>query len=420
MSKIIDLRNKRNTLWEQTKAFLEEHRDENGLVEASAVEQYDKMAADVKALGDEIKRLEDQMEMDAKLSAATSVPVHGDPKGGQQKNGKTRPTATAEYNEAFWNMMRGNTSMEVRDALSVGIGENGGYTVPDEFERQLIQGLEENNIFRTLAKTIHTNSGTRTIPIATDSGTASWIEEGAAIQESDMSFAQETLSAYKLGCMIKVSNELLNDSAFNIAAHIAQRFGVRFGNAEEDAFINGTGPSTNPQTTPSMPTGILTSLTPSAGNTTANAQTVHFDNIYKLYYSLKSPYRRKAAFLCNETLLLQLMLLKDGNQNYIWKPGLEVGKPDTILGRPIYTSAYMPAITGNATTDKNKKVLLFGDFSYYWIADRQSRTLKRLNELYAVTDQVGFIGTQRVDGKLILPEAMQVMALGTGTATSGS
>lgn len=412
MSKIIELRNKRNTLWEQTKAFLEQHRDENGLVAADAVEQYDKMAADVKALGDEIKRLEDQMEMDAKLSAPTSAPVHADPKADNRKS--ARPTATDAYNKAFWDMMRGNNSLEVRDALSVGVNENGGFTVPDEFERQLIQGLEENNIFRTLAHTIHTNSGTRTIPIATDSGSASWIEEGAAIQESDMSFAQETLSAYKLGCMIKVSNELLNDSAFNIAAHIAQRFGVRFGNAEEDAFINGTGPSANPQVTPSQPTGILTSLTPSAGNITEDALTVHFDNIYKLYYSLKSPYRRKASFLCNETLLLQLMLLKDKNDNYIWKPGLEVGKPDTILGRPIYTSGYMPALTGTAGTDAGKKVLLFGDFSYYWIADRQSRTLKRLNELYAVTDQVGFIGTQRVDGKLILPEAMQVMAMGSG------
>ncbi len=412
MSKIIELRNKRNTLWEQTKAFLEQHRDENGLVAADAVEQYDRMAADVKALGDEIKRLEDQMEMDAKLSAPTSAPVHTDPKPDTRK--AARPTATDAYNKAFWEMMRGNNSLEVRDALSVGVPSEGGYTVPDEFERQLIQGLEENNIFRTLAHTIHTNSGTRTIPIATDAGSASWIEEGAAIQESDMAFAQETLSAYKLGCMIKVSNELLNDSAFNIAAHIAQRFGVRFGNAEEDAFINGTGPSANPQVTPSQPTGILTSLTASAGNTTEDAVTVHFDNIYKLYYSLKSPYRRKASFLCNETLLLQLMLLKDKNDNYIWKPGLEVGKPDTILGRPIYTSGYMPALTGEAGTDAGKKVLLFGDFNYYWIADRQSRTLKRLNELYAVTDQVGFIGTQRVDGKLILPEAMQVMALGSG------
>ena len=420
MSKILDLRNKRNNLWEQTKAFLEEHRGENGLVAADAVEQYNKMAADVKALGDEIQRLEDQMEMDAKLSAATSVPVHADPKADGKRDSAQRPTATAKYSEAFWNMMRGNNSLEVRDALSVGVDQNGGFTVPDEFERQLIQGLEENNIFRTLAHTIHTNSGTRTIPIATDSGSASWIEEGAAIQESDMSFAQETLSAYKLGCMIKVSNELLNDSAFDIASHIARRFGVRFGNAEEDAFINGTGPSANPQTTPSQPTGILTSLTATAGNTTAYADAVHFDNIYKLYYSLKSPYRRNASFLCNETLLLQLMLLKDGNDNYIWKPGLEIGKPDTILGRPIYTSGYMPAIEGTATKDKGKKVLLFGDFSYYWIADRQNRTLKRLNELYAVNDQVGFIGTQRVDGKLILPEAMQVMALGSGAASSGS
>ena len=393
MSKIIELRNKRNALWEQTKAFLEEHRNESGLVEASAVEQYEKMAADVKALGDEIRRLEDQMEMDAKLSAATSAPVHQDPKAGQRET-VLRPTATAKYSEAFWNMMRGNNTMEVRDALSVG--------------------------FRRIAKTIHTNSGTRTIPIAMDNGSATWIEEGAAIQESDMTFSQETLSAFKLGCMVKVTNELLSDSAFDIASYIAQRFGVRFGNAEEDAFINGTGVSVNPQTTPSMPTGILTTLTPSAGNITANAQTVHFDNIYKLYYSLKSPYRRKASFLCNETLLLQLMLIKDRNDNYIWKPGLEIGKPDTILGHAIHTSAYMPAITGSAADDKNKKVLLFGDFSYYWIADRQNRTLKRLNELYAVTDQVGFIGTQRVDGKLILPEAVQVMALGTGTAGSGT
>ena len=414
MSKIIELRNKRNALWEQTKSFLEEHRDSNGLVEASAVEQYNKMAADVQALGDEIKRLEDQMEMDAKLSAPTSAPVHADPKAGNRK--ANRPTATDEYNKAFWEMMRGNSSMEIRDALSIGggdpAGSSGGFTVPDEFERQLVQALEENNIFRSLAKTIHTNSGTRTIPIATDSGTASWIEEGAAIQESDMSFAQETLSAYKLGCMIKVSNELLNDSAFNLSAYIAQRFGVRFGNAEEDAFINGSGPSLNPQVTPSMPTGILSSVTATDATTTANATTVTFDNLYKLYYSLKSPYRRKAAFLCNETLLLQLMLLKDGNSNYIWKPGLTEAEPDTIFGRPIHTSAYMPALSGNASQDKKKKVLLFGDFSYYWIADRQNRTLKRLNELYAVTDQVAFIGTQRVDGKLILPEAMKVMAMG--------
>ena len=411
MNSILNLREKRNALWEKTKAFLEEHRDENGMVEASAVEQYDKMTADVKALGDEIKRLEDQMEMDAKLSAATSTPIQAKP-GAPKK--PINPTATDEYAKAFWDSMRGDTSPEVRNALAVGTGESGGFTVPDEFELRLIEALEENNIFRTLAHVIRTNSGTRTIPIASDDGAASWVEEGNAIGESDMTFSVQTLSAFKLGCMIRVSNELLHDSAFDIAGHIAKRFGIRFGNAEEDAFINGTGVSGNPQVTPSQPTGILTSMTNPAV-TTAGAGTISFDDVYKLYYALRSPYRKKAVFLCNETVLLQLMLLKDGHGNYVWKPGLEVGKPDTILGHQIVTSTYMPAITGTANADKNKKVLLFGDFQYYWIADRTNRTLRRLNELYAVNDQVGFIGTQRVDGKLILPEAMQCMKLGSST-----
>jgi HK97 family phage major capsid protein len=177
MNKIMNLREKRNTLWEQTKNFLEEHRGENGMVDAAALEQYDKMTADVKALGDEIKRLEDQMAMDAQLAAATSTPVQMTPNA--QKKGMVKGTATEEYSKAFWDMMRGRDSLEVRNALSVGggdpVGSEGGYTVPDEFHRQLIEALEENNIFRSLAHVIRTNSGTRTITIAADNGKASWV-----------------------------------------------------------------------------------------------------------------------------------------------------------------------------------------------------------------------------------------------------
>ena len=409
MNKILELRNKRNTLWEQTKNFLEDHRDENGLVPASALEQYDKMTADVKSLGDEIKRLEDQMAMDAALSAPTSTPVQMAPAAA--KKPAVSPTATEEYSKHFWDAMRGKFTNDTATGLSVGTDEKGGYTVPDEFERRLVQALEENNIFRTLAHTIRTNSGTRTIPIASEYGEAAWIEEGTAIPESDMTFSVQTLSAFKMGSMIRVSNELLHDSAFDIASYIAQRLGRRFGNCEENAFINGTGVSQNPAVTASQPTGILTSLT-NAAVTTENAATITFDDVYKLFYGLKGPYRQKAKFLCNETVLLQLMLLKDGNGRYLWKPGLEIGKPDTVLGHEVYTSTYMPAITNVPATDAGKKVLLFGDFDYYWIADRTNRSMKRLDELYAVNDQVGFLGTQRVDGKLILPEAMQVLKLG--------
>jgi HK97 family phage major capsid protein len=397
MSKILELRNKRNTLWEQTKAFLEDHRDANGLVDASAVEQYNKMASDVKALGDEIERLENQAEMDAKLSQPTSAPVHADPKVGAKKN--VSPTATAEYNEAFWNMLRNRGNYgQVMDALSVGEDPKGGYTVPDEFEKQLVEALEENNIFRSIATVIRTSSGTRKIPIAEDSGEASWIDEGEEIPEADTTFGQTTLGAYKMGTMIKISNELLNDSAFDLASYIARRFGVRMGNAEEKAFFTGDGQN--------KPLGLLADNGGAPVGVTASTQSkVTFDEVFQLYYALKSPYRKNAQFLCNEALLLQLMTLKDKNDNYIWKPSLEVWKPNTLLGRPIITSTYMPAIAAGA------KALVFGDYSYYWVADRQTRTFKRLNELYARTDQVGFISTQRVDGKLILPEAVQVLQM---------
>ena len=400
MNKILELRSKRNTLWEQTKEFLEEHRGENGLVASDAVEQYDRMAQEVKDLGTEIERLEQQAQVDAQLAAPTSRPVSGKP----MITTKEKPvtcTGTKEYTEAFWNMIRNRGNYgEVHNALSVGEDSEGGFTVPDEFERKLVEALEGNNIFRGMATVIRTSSGTRKIPIAEDTGEASWIDEGEEIPESDTTFGQTMLSAYKLGTMIKISNELLNDSAFDLASYIARRFGVRMGNAEERAFITGDGVG--------KPLGLLDDAGAKVGVTAAKTTAISFDEVFQLYYALKAPYRKKAEFLCNEALVLQLMTIKDNNANYIWKPGLDIGKPDTLLNRPLKTSAFMPEVAAG------NKVMAFGDYSYYWIADRQNRTFRRLNELYARTDQVGFLTTQRVDGKLILQEAVQVLQMKAG------
>ncbi|MCD7785760.1 MAG: phage major capsid protein [Oscillospiraceae bacterium] len=400
MSEIFELRSKRAVLWEQTKKFLEEHRGDNGLVASDAVEQYNKMVGDVKALGDEISRLEEQESFEAQLKAPTTTPVTVNPKS-EVKTTSIKATATPEYSEAFWNMirLRGDYGA-IQNALSVGVDSEGGYTVPDEFEHQLIEALQENNIFRGMAHVIHTNSGTRKIPIANDTGEASWIDEGEEIPENNTTFGQTTLSAYKLGTMIKISNELLNDSAFDLAAHISRRFGITMGNSEENAFINGDGIG--------KPLGILDDAGAQVGVTAASQTAVTFDEIYALYYALKSPYRKKATFLCNEALVLQMMTIKDKNDNYIWKPGLGIAEPDTLLNRPLKTSSYMPAV------EAGNKTLLFGDMSYYWIADRAGRMFRRLNELYARNDQVGFLTTQRVDGKLILPEAVQVLQMAAG------
>ena len=126
-----------------------------------------------------------------------------------------------------------------------------------------------------------------------------------------------------------------------------------------------------------------------------------------LFYSLKSPYRKNAIFTMNDATVKAIRKLKDGNGQYIWQPSLTAGTPDTILNRPVKTSAYIPTLAAGA------KSIAFGDFKYYWVADRQGRSFQRLNELYAANGQVGFKATQRVDGKLILPEAIKVMQMKT-------
>jgi hypothetical protein len=159
-----------------------------------------------------------------------------------------RGTASAAYKKAFWNQLRGYTSYEVRNALQVGELAEGGYTVPDEFEHQLIEALQDENIMRGLVHVISTSSGDRKIPLVTNYGTASWIEEEAQIPESDVAFNQITLGAHKLATAIRISQELLNDSAFDLASFIAHEFQRRAGAAEEEAILAGDGSVLSPST----------------------------------------------------------------------------------------------------------------------------------------------------------------------------
>lgn len=312
--------------------------------------------------------------------------------------------AADEYRQNFWNMMRSKAPMpSVVNALQIGTDSEGGYLVPDEYERTLVEALEEENIFRQLAKVIQTSSGDRKIPVVASKGTASWIDEEGAYTESDDSFAQVSIGAYKLGTMIKVSEELLNDSVFDLESYIAREFARRIGTKEEEAFFTGDGTG--------KPLGILAaSGGAETGVTAASATAVTADELIDLFYSLKSPYRKNAVWVLNDSTIKAIRKLKDNNGQYLWQPSMVAGTPDTILGRPVKTSAYMPAIAAGA------KTIAFGDFSYYWIADRQGRSFKRLNELYAANGQVGFLGSQRVDGKMILPEAVKVLVQKAGSA----
>ncbi len=293
--------------------------------------------------------------------------------------------------------MRSKAAMpEVVNALQIGTDSEGGYLVPDEYERTLVEALEEENIFRQLAKVIQTSSGDRKIPVVAAKGTASWIDEEGAFTESDDSFGQVSIGAYKLGTMIKVSEELLNDSVFDLESYISREFARRIGAKEEEAFFTGDGSG--------KPTGVLAATGGAQTGVTAAATTaITADELIDLFYSLNSPYRKNAVWLLNDATVKAVRKLKDAQGQYLWQPSLVAGTPDTILGRPVKTSTYMPTIAAGA------KTVAFGDFKYYWIADRQGRSFKRLGELYAPNGQVGFLGSQRVDGKLILPEAIKLL-----------
>ena len=396
---ILELREKRAKAWEAAKAFLDSHRKENGVLSAEDDAAYTRMEQEITDLGKEIARLERQEALDAELNRPVNKPLTGKPggkadaDGGEDKTGR----ASDDYRKNFWNAMRSKAPMPaVTNALQIGTDSEGGYLVPDEYERTLVEALEEENIFRQMAKVIKTSSGDRKIPVVASKGTASWIDEEGAFPESDDSFGQVSIGAYKLGTLIKVSEELLNDSVFDLQSYISREFARRIGAKEEEAFFTGDGKG--------KPLGVLAATGGAeTGVTAASATAVTADELMDLYYSLKSPYRKKSMWVLNDSTIKAIRKLKDNNGQYLWQPSLAAGTPDMILGRPIKTSAYMPAMAAGA------KTIAFGDFSYYWIADRQGRSFKRLNELFAATGQVGFLASQRVDGKMILAEAVKVL-----------
>lgn len=402
MITINELRDKRAKTWSAMENFLDSHRTDKGVLLEEDDKIYSGLEKEMETLTNEIKRMERREAMEKELSKPVNEPITSKPMAMKEEDEK-RGRGSKTYTKSFWNAMRvKHIAPEVADALQEGTDSEGGYLVPDEFERTLVESLQEENIFRKLAHVITTSSGDRKIPVVASKGSASWVDEEGTITESDDSFGQVSIGAYKLGTLIKVSNELLNDSVFNLESYISKEFGRRIGSKEEDAFFNGNGVG--------KPTGIFNATGGAdTGVTAASATAITADEIIDLFYSLNAPYRKNAVWIMNDATVKAVRKLKDNNGNYLWQPSLTAGTPDTLLGRPVYTSSYVPTIAAG------KKTIAFGDFGYYWIADRQGRNFKKLSELYAATDQTGFVATQRVDGKLILSEAIKVLVQKSST-----
>lgn len=385
---IAELIQKRAKVWEGAKAFVESHAKENGTLSAEDNAAYLKMEKEIEDLTSAIDRQQRAERMEQELNKPMNSPLTGKPSGSGAGNGKTG-RASDEYKAAMLGAFRSNFR-NVSNVLQEGVDADGGYLVPEEYDRRLIDVLDEENIMRSLGTKI-TTSGQHKINIAATKPAASWIEEGGALTFGDATFSQIFLDAYKLHVAIKVTEELLYDNAFNLENYIVTQFGRALANAEEDAFLNGDGTG--------KPLGLFAAT---GGGTVADTLTaaVKSDDLISLVYALKRPYRRKASFILNDQTLASLRKLKDNNGAYIWQPSYQAGEPDRLLGYTVHTSAYAPV-----------DAIAFGDYSYYNIGDRGTRSFAELKELFAGNGMVGFVAKERVDGKLVLPEAVQILKL---------
>lgn len=388
---IKELRDKRLDVWNKAKAFLDDHR-KDGVLSAEDDAVYARMEKELDDLAKEITRQEKLEAYEKEMAKNITTPLTTKPNNEvpvEEKKGR----ASDAYKKAMLDAMRCNFK-RVSNVLQKGVDADGGYLVPEEYDKRIIDILSEENIMRKLGTTI-TTSGQHKINIAATKPAAAWIEEGGALQFSDATFSQILLDAHKLHVAIKITEELLYDNAFNLESYIVTEFGKAIANAEEDAFLNGDGTG--------KPLGLFAKT--GGGTKAASTDAPTADDFIALIYALKRPYRKNASFIINDKNIALLRQLKDNNGVYMWQPSVQVGEPDTFLGYKLYTSQFAPT-----------NAIAFGDYRYYNIGDRGTRSWQELRELFAGNGMIAYVAKERVDGKLILPEAVQILSI-TGKST---
>ena len=281
---ILELRELRNKAWEGAKAFVESRRDKDGLLSAEDAKAYADMEKKIKDYSAEIERMEQMEAMEKEMNKPVNTPIVAKPMTADGKEKKKTGRASDEYKNSMLTALRTNFR-QVSDILQEGVDADGGYLVPEEYDSRLIDTLEEENIMRKLGRVI-TTSGEHKINIAATKPAAAWVEEGGALPFGDATFSQILLDAHKLHVAIKVTEELLYDNAFGLENYIIDQFGKALANAEEDAFLNGTGVG--------QPLGLFAKT---GGGTTAETLTAALkaDDILNLIYVLKRPYRKNAS-----------------------------------------------------------------------------------------------------------------------------
>lgn len=293
------------------------------------------------------------------------------------------------YATAFWETMHTGVPKNV---MKKGSDGSGGYLVPDTFENRLVKALTEKNVFRQIATTIPTTRKL-IIPVSLGGVNATWMTENEPYTFCEAEFGKVEINAHKLGTSIKVSDEMLEDGGIDLEKYIEEVFAERIGSAEEDAFINGDGNG--------KPVGLVYQAP--VGVETIKVGEISADDLVDLELSVSEGYRKNAVWVMSNDAYCRLSQLRHYHGESIWGKGLNDESPMKLMGHPVYISNYMDDVApGNIP-------VMFGDFSFYWIGDRGKRVVKRLVERYADRGQVAYITTERVDAKLVLPDAVKLL-----------
>ena len=367
--------------------------------------QYDSFMNDAIRLKADIEAEERLQDVERELAADGLRNLDLGDKRGLDNKPDVDPKMAA-FRKLILEGQQGLTSEEYR-GLTAGTDVKGGFTLtPQEFINQLIVNVKNMVFMRKLATIIPLNgSSSCGVPtLDTDVGDADWTPEIKLVGEDDnITFGKRELKPHALSKLVKVSEPLLRNSALNPEAIVNDRMSYKFGVSMEKAYLLGNGAQQPLGVFVASTDGIPTSRDVSAGNT---ATSIGADGLIATKYNLKAQYMSKAQWLFHRDAVKQLAQLKDGNGRYMFELSDTPDVPDMLLGRPMTMSEYAPN-----TFTTGLYVGMFGDFSNYWIADNLQLQFRRLNELFSLTNQVGFIGRMETDGMPVLAEAFSRVKL---------
>lgn len=361
------------------------------------MDEYDK-------LGEQITREEKAKQVEADRHPGGTEPApHGTPRG----DGPDEETALRAWNR-FLAYGRDALTQQERDGLVAGKDPEGGYLVaPQQFVNQLIQAVDDAVPLRPLATTMTlTNAESLGVPaLDTDLNDAEWTTElGTGSQDDSLRFGKREFRPNPLAKRVKVSRTLLRKSSRDPEDIVRERLAYKFGVTQEKAFMTGDGSKKPLGLFNATSDGISTSrdvdISTDGSNILKGTGGNAADDLIDAKYTLKPQYHSRARWLFHRDAIRDVRKLKDANDQYLWQPGLSGDRPDTIVDIPYTMSEFVP----NTFSD-NSYIGMLADFSFYWIVDALDMEVQRLVELYAESNQVGFIARAEADGMPVLEEA---------------